>query len=88
MASDVMSVRLWLSQIVVLSVVVDAPGRLVADARGLTVNAVARRHRVGWHAVMALVIAYRGASWGITAAAGAAECCWWRGPRSASGTAT
>lgn len=34
--------------------------RLVADAREMTVNAVARRHRVGWHTVMALVIAYVG----------------------------
>ena len=34
--------------------------RLVADAREMTVNAVARRHRVGWHLVMALVIAYAG----------------------------
>ena len=34
--------------------------RLVADAREMTVNAVARRHRVGWHTVMGLVIAYAG----------------------------
>ncbi|WP_419943875.1 transposase family protein [Candidatus Poriferisodalis sp.] len=34
--------------------------RLVADAREMTVNTVARRHRVGWHTVMALVIAYGG----------------------------
>ena len=34
--------------------------RLVADAREMTVSAVARRHRVGWHTVMALVIAYAG----------------------------
>ncbi|WP_419945031.1 ISL3 family transposase [Candidatus Poriferisodalis sp.] len=34
--------------------------RLVADAREMTVSAVARRHRVGWHVVMGLVIAYAG----------------------------
>ncbi|MDE0321935.1 MAG: ISL3 family transposase [Acidimicrobiaceae bacterium] len=34
--------------------------RMVADAREMTVNAVARRHRVGWHTVMALVAAYAG----------------------------
>ena len=34
--------------------------RLVADAREMTVNAVARRHRVGWHTVMGLVVAYAG----------------------------
>ena len=34
--------------------------RLVADAREMTVNAAARRHRVGWHVVMGLVMAYAG----------------------------
>ncbi len=34
--------------------------RVVADARDMSVSAVARRHRVGWHVVMALVIAYTG----------------------------
>ena len=34
--------------------------RLVADAREMTVNAVARRHRVGRHTVTALVAAYGG----------------------------
>lgn len=34
--------------------------RVVADAGDMTVNAVARRHRVGWHVVMGLVIVYAG----------------------------
>ncbi|WP_423920956.1 ISL3 family transposase [Candidatus Poriferisodalis sp.] len=34
--------------------------RLVADARLMPVNAVAGRHKVGWHTVMALVAAYAG----------------------------
>ncbi|WP_419943771.1 transposase family protein [Candidatus Poriferisodalis sp.] len=34
--------------------------RLAADARDMSVSAVARRHRVGWHAVTALAVAYAG----------------------------
>ena len=34
--------------------------RLVADAGGMSVRAAVRRHRVGWHVVMGLVIAYAG----------------------------
>ncbi len=34
--------------------------RVVADAGDMSVSAVSRRHRVGWHTVMALVIAYAG----------------------------
>ncbi|WP_428122115.1 hypothetical protein [Candidatus Poriferisodalis sp.] len=58
MKRDVMSVRLWLPRVEVLGVVVDAPERLVADARQMTVNAAARRHQVGWKLVNALVVAW------------------------------
>ena len=34
--------------------------RLVADARQMTVNAAAKRHKVGWKLVNALVVAYAG----------------------------
>ena len=34
--------------------------RLVADARETAVSAVARRHRVGWHTVTGLAVAYAG----------------------------
>jgi len=34
--------------------------RLVADARAMTVNAAAKRHKVGWRLVNALVVAWAG----------------------------
>ncbi len=60
MRRDVVSVRLWLPRVRVLGVVVDAPERLVADARAMTVNAAARRHALSWRLANALVVAWAG----------------------------
>ena len=78
MRRDVVSVRLWLPRVRVLGVVVDAPERLVADARAMTVNAAARRHALSWRLANALVVAWAGLVAGRRSARGAG-CWWWTG---------
>ena len=60
--------------------------RLVADARQMTVNAAAKRHQVSWGLVNALVVAWAGLV-GEHRRWRRCRMLWWRGPRSASGTA-
>ena len=95
MARDVMSVRLWLPQIRVAGVVTDAPERLVVRAASTVRRPKCphcgapsgRTHDRRDNKVRDLEVSGRG--WSPAGAAGTgAGCCWWRGPRSAVGTAT